>query len=174
MNNLDYVFDEIEVCECIGMFDDEYVYDIEMIDKTHTFIANDILVHNSLYISYETLVKTIDGHEKMTPEEKGKIVVEFNTKYLDSHNRDVMDAHYKSRNVNSVQNFELETLALSGVWLNVKKRYAQVLLWKDGKTYSIEDGLPIKAKGLELIKASYPKQSREGLNRLVSFLLEDD
>ena len=171
---LEYVFDEIEVCECIGMFDNEYVYDIEMIDKTHTFIANDILVHNSLYISYETLVKTIDGHEKMTPEEKGKIVVEFNTKYLDSHNRDVMDAHYKSRNVNSVQNFELETLALSGVWLNVKKRYAQVLLWKDGKTYSTEDGLPIKAKGLELIKASYPKQSREGLNRLVRYLLEDD
>lgn len=129
---------------------------------------------DSLYISYETLVKTIDGHEKMTPEEKGKIVVEFNTKYLDSHNRDVMDAHYKSRNVNSVQNFELETLALSGVWLNVKKRYAQVLLWKDGKTYSTEDGLPIKAKGLELIKASYPKQSREGLNRLVRYLLEDD
>ena len=68
----------------------------------------------------------------------------------------------------------METLALSGVWLNVKKRYAQVLLWKDGKTYSIEDKLPIKAKGLELIKASYPKQSREALNRLVRYLLEDD
>lgn len=129
---------------------------------------------DSLYISYETLVKTIDGYENMTAEEKGRIVVDFNTTYLDKHNREVMDEHYKSRHVNSVQNFELETLALSGVWLNVKKRYAQVLLWKDGKTYSIEDGLPIKAKGLELIKASYPKQSREALNRLVRYLLEDD
>lgn len=128
---------------------------------------------DSLYISYEDLVKTIDGWENMTPTELGKIVVEFNTGYLDAHNRETMDAHYKSRFVNSVQNFELETLAMSGVWLNVKKRYAQVLLWKDGKTYKVEDGLPMKAKGLELIKASYPKQTREGLQRLVRYLLED-
>lgn len=128
---------------------------------------------DSLYISYENLVKTIDGWENMTPAELGQIVVEFNTGYLDAHNRETMDAHYKSRFVKSVQNFELETLALSGVWLDVKKRYAQVLLWKDGKTYSIEEGLPMKAKGLELIKASYPKQTREGLQRLTRYLLED-
>ena len=129
---------------------------------------------DSLYISYELLVKTIDGYENMSAEEKGKVVVGFNTGYLDAHNRATMDEHYKARFVNSVQNFELETLALSGVWLDVKKRYAQVLLWKDGKTYSIEDGLPMKAKGLEIIKASYPKQTREGLQRLVRYLLEDD
>jgi hypothetical protein len=85
-----------------------------------------------------------------------------------------MDAHYKERHVKSVQNFELETLALAGVWLDVKKRYAQVLLWKDGKTYDPNDELPMKAKGLELIKASYPKQAREGLKRLVRYLLEDE
>ena len=128
---------------------------------------------DSLYISYENLVKTIDGHENMTPAEKGRIIVEFNTKYLDAHNREVMNEHYKSRFVESVQNFELETLALSGVWLDVKKRYAQVLLWKDGKTYDPSKELPMKAKGLELIKASYPKQAREGLQRLVRYLLED-
>ena len=129
---------------------------------------------DSLYISYDLLVRTIEGYENMTPTERGRVVVEFNTKYLDTHNRRTMDEHYKNRFVKSVQNFELETLALSGVWLNVKKRYAQVLLWKDGKTYSVEDGLPMKAKGLELIKASYPKQTREGLQRLVRYLLEDD
>ena len=129
---------------------------------------------DSLYISYENFVKTIKGYENMTPEERGRIVVEFNTKYLDAHNREYMNEHYRRRHVNSVQNFELETLALSGVWLDVKKRYAQVLLWKDGKTYYVEDGLPMKAKGLELIKASYPKQTREGLQRLVRYLLEDD
>lgn len=129
---------------------------------------------DSLYISYENFVKTIKGYENMTPEERGRIIVEFNTKYLDAHNREYMNEHYRRRHVNSVQNFELETLALSGVWLDVKKRYAQVLLWKDGKTYSVEDGLPMKAKGLELIKASYPKQTREGLQRLVRYLLEDD
>ena len=173
-NGHEYFFDDIESCECIGMFEDEYVYDIEMDDDTHTFIANDILVHNSLYISYDTFVKSIDNHEKLSLEEKAKIVVEFNTKFLDAHNREFMDAHYKERHVKSVQNFELETLALSGVWLDVKKRYAQVLLWKDGKYYDTKEELPIKAKGLELIKASYPKQAREGLKRLVRYLLEDE
>ena len=47
---MEYILDDLEVCECIGIFEDEYVYDIEMDDPTHTFIANDILVHNSLYI----------------------------------------------------------------------------------------------------------------------------
>ena len=55
--------------------------------------------------------------------------------YLDEHNREFMKQYYASRHVDSVQNFELETVALSGAWLDVKKRYAQVLLWKDGKTY---------------------------------------
>ena len=129
---------------------------------------------DSLYISYENFVKTIDGYENMSAAERGRIVVEFNTKYLDAHNREIMDEHYKGRFVKSVQNFELETLALAGVWLDVKKRYAQVLLWKDGRTYDPSEVLPMKAKGLELIKASYPKQAREALKRLVRQLLEDD
>lgn len=129
---------------------------------------------DSLYISYETLVKTIDGYENLTPSQRGDIVVRFNTGYLDAHNREIMAKHYSDRHVHSVQNFELETLALSGVWLDVKKRYAQLLLWKDGKTYDPNGELPMKAKGLEVIKASYPKQSREGLQRLIRYMLMDE
>lgn len=129
---------------------------------------------DSLYISYETLVKTIDGYEKLTPAQRGDIVVRFNTGHLDAHNRETMAKHYSDRHVHSVQNFELETLALSGVWLDVKKRYAQLLLWKDGKTYDPNGELPMKAKGLEVIKGSYPKQSREGLQRLIRYMLMDE
>ena len=43
-------FEEIEFCELSGEFIDEYVYDIEVDDDTHTFMANDILVHNSLCV----------------------------------------------------------------------------------------------------------------------------
>lgn len=129
---------------------------------------------DSLYISYETLVKTIDGYEKLTPAQRGDIVVKLNTGHLDAHNRETMAKHYSDRHVHSVQNFELETLALSGVWLDVKKRYAQLLLWKDGKTYDPNGVLPMKAKGLEVIKASYPKQSREGLQRLIRYMLMDE
>ena len=75
---MEYFLDDIESCECIGMFEDEYVYDIEVEDDTHTFIGNDILVHNSLYMCYEGLLKTIKGIEKMTIEQKRDIIVDFN------------------------------------------------------------------------------------------------
>lgn len=170
---MEYIFDDLEVCECIGMFEEEYVYDIEMDDQTHTFVANDILVHNSLYISYKGLIDSIEGSDKMTIEKKLSIIVDLNTGYLDSHNREFMKEYYNSRHVDSVQNFELETVARSGVWLDVKKRYAQILLWKDGKTFDINN-LPMKIKGLEMVKSSYPKQSRKCLNNLVRYLLEID
>lgn len=169
---MEYILDDLDVCECIGIFEDEYVYDIEMGDPTHTFVANDILVHNSLYISYKGLLDSIVGIDKIPLEKKLEIIVDLNTGFLDEHNREFMKEYYESRFVDSVQNFELETVALSGVWLDVKKRYAQILLWKDGKTFDINK-LPMKIKGLEMVKSSYPKQARESLKRMVRFLLED-
>jgi hypothetical protein len=53
MDKLYYEFDEVESCELIGNFDNEYVYDVEVEDDTHTFIANDILIHNSLFVSFK-------------------------------------------------------------------------------------------------------------------------
>lgn len=47
-------------CEQKCYFDDEYVYDIEMNDETHTFVANNILVHNSIYSSYTDIIKSTD------------------------------------------------------------------------------------------------------------------
>lgn len=171
MNNFEYIFDEIESCECIGCFEDEYVYDIEVDDDTHTFIANDILVHNSLYLSYKYLIKTLKNHDKMSLEDKLKFIVRFNTEFMDQHNKQFIDDYYNGRHAQSVHNFELETVAKSGVFLDVKKRYAQILLWKDGKYYPM-DNLPMKIKGLEIIRSSSPTQARKSLKYLTRFMLE--
>ncbi len=55
--NKNYIIEEVESCELIGHFEDEYVYDVEVDDDTHTFIANDILVHNSLFVFFEPAIK---------------------------------------------------------------------------------------------------------------------
>ena len=128
---------------------------------------------DSLYISYENLLQTIEGIENMSDDQICKILVELNTGFLDQHNREFMDEYFRSRHAKSIQNFELETIAKSGVWLDVKKRYAQILMWKDGKMYDA-DNLPMKIKGLEMVKASIPKQARESLKRLTRFLLENN
>ena len=169
---MEYFLDDIESCECIGMFEDEYVYDIEVDDETHTFIGNDILVHNSLYMCYEGLLKTIKGIEKMTIEQKRDIIVDFNKFFLDPHNRQYIKEYYDKRGGQSVHNFELETLNTAGVWLNSKKRYAQLLLWKDGEKFEL-DHLKMKVTGLEMNKAAAPTYSREILNGLVRFMLEN-
>ena len=129
---------------------------------------------DSLYISYDNLLKTIEGVENWSEREKAEFIVSLNTNFLNDYNTEVMKEHYALRHCKVMnQLFELETVNLSGVWLNVKKRYAQVLLWKDGK-YFDQDELPLKVKGLEMIKSSYPKIARNTLKKLTRTLLEND
>jgi hypothetical protein len=66
-------FEEIESCELIGDFNDEYVYDIEVNDDTHTFVANDMLVHNSLFVSFNPIINHCDWKNTY-----------FNRKYMES------------------------------------------------------------------------------------------
>lgn len=127
---------------------------------------------DSLYIEYESLMRTVIGSDEWDDDRKLKFVLDINLDFLNDHNRDYMDKYFKSRHAESIQNFELETVAKSGVWLNVKKRYAQILLWKDGKFYD-KDDLPLKVKGLEMVKSSYPEMARNSLKEIVKFMLEN-
>ena len=97
-----YLYDDIESIELVDDFQDEYVYDIEVCDDTHTFIGNDILVHNSLYMSYEGLLNTIEGIEDMSIEEKTKLIVRINTEFLDKHNQEFIKEYYNTRHGKSL------------------------------------------------------------------------
>lgn len=128
---------------------------------------------DSIYLSYKELLNTIDGIENMSPYEIGMIIARLNTEFLDDHNCQFMEEYYNTRHCKSVHRFELETIAYSECRLDVKKRYAQILFWKDGKVYEDVNSMPLKVKGLEMVKSSYPKQAREGLKRIVRYFLED-
>lgn len=65
---MNYTEVEIESVECIGEFKDEYVYDIGM-KKNHTFFANDILVHNSVYVVATQLFRAICKKLKINTED---------------------------------------------------------------------------------------------------------
>lgn len=168
-------FDDIDYCKKIGTFNNEYVYDLEVEDMSHTFFANDVLVHNSIYFCYEGLLNTIEGVENMSITEKARIIEQLNTQFLNQHNKEIMTEYYRGRHTRNVDTdmiheFELETIAYSEIRLDVKKRYSQMLIWKDGK-YFDEDHLKQKSKGLETIKSSYPAPARKILNGLVKTLL---
>lgn len=83
-------FVEIEEIEEIGNFEDDWVYDLEMEDESHTFIANDILVHNtdSIFVSFKPAM----GHcvwknqifPKLTSVKKKFIVLHTESLKIDS------------------------------------------------------------------------------------------
>ena len=69
---------------------------------------------DSLYISYKDLIDTIEGSEKMTLDEKLKIILKINLDFLDKHNEDHLREYFLSRhareNTAGLEAFELETV----------------------------------------------------------------
>ena len=57
---------EIKI-EKVEDFNDEYVYDLEVDDGSHTFFANDILVHNSIYVRMDNILKLSLLHQFQYP-----------------------------------------------------------------------------------------------------------
>lgn len=129
---------------------------------------------DSLYISYEGIFDTIEGADEWPMEEKSDFLVRLHREFLDARNKKEMEDHYYARHCHHMPHeFELETVALAGIWLNVKKRYAQLLTWQDGKIFS-SDELKFKAKGMEIVKSSYPPLCRKILKGAVDELIRTE
>ena len=164
---MNYEFEEIESIECIGEFDDEYVYDLEVDDETHTFMANDILVHNSIYMKFDEVIKksTWQGTEKdfilrLYEYRLGEFIEKILQKYADDNNAE------------NFLSFELESIAKNAIWLS-KKKYIQNIIWKDPDLH-YEDLTKISAKGFEIIQSSTPLFARETLKDLLTYIFSKD
>lgn len=146
-------FDDIETCECIGMFEDEYVYDIEIDDDTHTFIANDLLVHNSLYISYTPIMKSV-GFQHIEDLQKGRqFILDFYNNFVRGLFNGYLDEYAKPYKVKNLHDFELETICKSALFIE-KKNYLNNVVWEDGSFY--DDMTYFYPKGIEIVRSSTP------------------
>lgn len=143
----------------------------------YSIIDNDDMVYtiyqdtDSSYINLGPITSCINELEGKSDADKALFIDKFASEYLNPHFDKVITEYLKSRHANNYHIFELETIAKSGIWINVKKRYAQALMWKDGRLY---DEPKIKVKGLEIIKGSYPPFSREILKNITHMLLTGD
>ena len=169
--NIEYIIEDIESIEQLNNFDNEEVYDIEVNDNSHTFIANDILVHNSVYVTYGTFF------ESMTPEYRKKYstdesilnwILKFNKEFLDKQNNQWCDEMYNPRHGHNIHEFELETVSQAGIYLK-KKKYLKGLVFSKGKFML---GHPkVSGTGIEIIKSTTPKLCREILTDLMNSLM---
>lgn len=167
---MEYIIEEIESIEQLENFDNEYVYDIEVDDESHTFIANDILVHNSVYTTYGTFF------ECMTPEYQEKYksdrqkvdwILKFNKEFVDPQNNQWCDDMYRPRHGKSIHEFELETVNKACIYLK-KKKYLKGLIYNKGKHL---DKPKMCGTGIEIIKSTTPKLCREILTDLTKSLM---
>lgn len=160
--------EEIESIECIGEFEDEYVYDVEVGDETHTFFANDILVHNSAFCSFEEPWNACDH----SYDEPRKFILDMYEYRLEQYFIDCFTKYAKKKGLSeNFLDFELEKIANKGIFV-ASKKYALDITWKDRILY--EPLTNISYTGLEIVQSSTPKFARKILEEMSKYLLTED
>lgn len=164
MNEFELVdFEVIELEE----FEEEYVYDFEMEDHEQPwFFGNGILVHNSIYVTLNSLVSR--GLQLF--DKDGDITKEFmNTcDRIEHHINTGMTTWAKSKlNSNDPRFiFKRETICDTGMFL--KKKY-YVLHMVDDEGFKCSK---YKYKGVSLVKVEIPKELKPYMKNIVETMLE--
>jgi len=145
---MNYYLDEIESCEEIGEFDDEYVYDIEIDDDSHSFIANDILVHNSSYLSYSPIMQSVhyQGDEL-------QFILHFDKVIMKKLYSGFLLEYAKRYGVANKQDFELETISESVLFFE-KKNYLKNIRFDDGIFHNSLSNF--SATGIKIVRSETP------------------
>lgn len=148
---------------------EQFVYDIEVEDN-HNFFANDICVHNSVYLRLDKLVK------KVLPKEKDRAkIVDF----LDKASKKVIQPFITDRYakladmMNAFENrmfMEREVIADKGIW-TAKKRYMLNVWDSEGVRY---ENPKMKIMGIETARSSTPLIVREKLKTAIAIVLRED
>lgn len=158
---MDVNYNEFESCECVGMFDDEYVYDIELDDDSKIFFANDILIHNSIVLTIEPILQK--NNEPFLIDNKINPVV-YNIADDIKKQIDVGINDWARNELNSLSpsyEFKRENISSHGAFLE-KKHY--ILNIRD------DEGMPVdkfKYTGVEVVKTSTPKKLKPFIKEII-------
>ncbi len=169
-----FVIEEIESILEDGQFDNEYVYDICMNKNEPWFFANNILVHNSSYFTMWPTVKS--AVEKGQIEWSKETCIQFYDSFAEKINESFPEFMKKAFNAPDDKGKLIrcgrEVVASKGLYIT-KKRYAVLMIDKDGKRLDI-DGKPgkLKAMGLDLRRADTPPVVQDFLKEILMDLLE--
>lgn len=144
------------------------VYDIE-VDDTHSFFANNILVHNSSYVQMDIFVqkfcKGMDAHQIVDYLEN--FVVNILQKEINSKLSKLVLSMGGQK---SYMDQKLECIGPACVQIS-KKRYAFDILYSEGVRY---DKPKMKVMGMEIVRSSTPSAIKEQLKKGVKMVLEKD
>lgn len=165
---MEYKLEKIAFCKKISEGENDYVYDIEMNDDTHTFIANNILVHNSAYVTLDPIIKQCD----IKPEQQTDFILALNNCVLDSYLNSQFEKYAQDWNCpENKEKFELEKIARL-VIMQAKKKYIMDIAWTDDGTFH-KPLHKVVYKGIEVIQGSIPDFCRQEMKKFITYILEE-
>lgn len=147
------------------------VYDIE-VENNHNFFANDILVHNSLYLNLHHLIDKIkDKKPELTDIDCINILDKFAKNVIEPQIQTGYEEFHKY--VNSFENWMVmkrECLCSSGVFV-AKKRYCLDVFDNEGVRY---EKPKLKIKGLDVVRSSTPDSIKSDIKEIYKIILDKD
>jgi DNA polymerase elongation subunit (family B)/intein/homing endonuclease len=149
---------------------DDYVYDIE-VEDTHTFFANNILVHNTDSCYFKTNAEHLQGsgYTKAQIEDMAiAIADDIGEKVNNSFNDFCVKAFCVQPQFLNIIACAREAVAKKGIFV-AKKRYVLKLIDLDGNRTDKQ-----KAMGLEMKKTTTPKHIQKFLVHVVDLILNDE
>ena len=131
---------------------------------------NQIVVYgdtDSLYISYLPIMKSL-GIENYSDVDYGKyFILHVDQVFVKGLLNNMLDKYANQFNVDSLHDFELETISKSALFLK-KKHYLNNIVWEDGVHYeSLSYFYP---KGIEIIRSSTPPFVRKNVYRVINYI----
>lgn len=161
------------IIEDLGV-QERWVYDIEVKDN-HNFIANDILIHNSLFVG---LGKYIESNKELkedfdklkTQKDKVKFILNI-CKDLENIINDysfnvIQNQHFNSQEKEYTINWKQEIVCPSLLMVQ-KKKYGCWVVNEEGKSVD-----KIKVTGLEIIKSETSKPLKAMLKDVMTSILK--
>lgn len=122
---------------------------------------------DSCYISFEEVIQSCDWQGKFdSPKD---LIIAINKNRISEYLNKQFDRYAEKFGTANFQDFELETISESGIWL-AKKKYILNKRWEDG--IDIPTLTEIMYKGIELAQSSTPQFARTKLDWLMRYILE--
>ena len=154
--------------ECVGEVED-FVYDIE-VDSYHNFFANNILVHNSSYLTVPSAV--IDKIKHLDLNAK----IDYIDNYIETEIQPIVNASSCELGAifNALDSSKIsakrEVIAEKAI-LIAKKRYIMKVWDSEGVRF---DEPHLKMMGIDLVRSSTPEFSKKYLKEATNILLDGD
>lgn len=119
---------------------------------------------DSCYVSYEEVLKSCDWEGD--PKE---FILLINKLDLTEHLKDKFREYADNLGVANYQDFELENISESGIWM-AKKKYVLDKIWESG--IDLEPRTHLTYKGIELAQSVTPPMSRKKMKEMIDYIFE--